>query len=629
MSVLSPPWPSQPSPWNGYSAASFSALAAPVIPPLSPPHSPFHPPTHSQSAFSALAASPPRRSTHPQTQHRQTPVPGPSAFGGLPQRNTRSLDRNDLVQILIYLSTLLPARFGKGKQIRLVIHGGAVMLLNTELARLAEATAAADGRAKQRTTTRDVDYIARSFASEWAQRYSVFDANDRLKQCIFETALQFGLGADWMNSDPDVALPMATDPTTGTVYDPIHAASIQPADALTVFTSPNGLLRLVSVTPFWTVALKMVRYNPVDRGDICILLRSGTQARQLHWTPALLENWLLGTCWAMGYSNYDQERIKEVRRRMIEVVAEANRWDPHAIADDGRGGFIPLRPGGGAYPPGAAYGYGGYGYMQPPPPMYNGQGQMPAGVGPGNDPRFHGPFQSPEHSPRSHTFPPSGPPSPFVLGPAPTPPPPVSPKKKKKSKTKTQTTAITQWPSSWTALPPSGSERWDPDSPEQWDADVWKTAEKEKKYGRMTSWLPFLRHTSSPPPKAGKRSKRQRRPPTPTFSDSEDSDSDSDDSDDSDWLPREQQRWGVLGRGAGGGGMGPVFQQNVADFMSNGMTPGPAHAPGAPMPGWNVPGALRSQQQSPQSWRYAPHPQTRPDVGGVAAGMNALGLYGV
>lgn len=85
------------------------------------------------------------------------------------------------------------------------------MLLNAELARLAAATAATDGRAKQRTTTRDIDYIARSFSSEWAQRYGVLDANDRLKQCIFETALQFGLGADWMNSDADVALPMATE----------------------------------------------------------------------------------------------------------------------------------------------------------------------------------------------------------------------------------------------------------------------------------------------------------------------------------------------------------------------------------------------------------------------------------
>ncbi|KAJ7279421.1 hypothetical protein C8J57DRAFT_1059066 [Mycena rebaudengoi] len=300
MSVLTPPWPSHPSHWNGHSAAAFSALAAPVIPPLTPPHSPFD----STHAFSALAAFSPPRPSHSHASHHPSPVPGPSAFGGLPQRNTRSLDRDTLVQILTHFSTLLPARFGNSRQIRLVIHGGAVMLLNPELARLAALTAAADGRTKQRTTTRDVDYIARSFASEWAQRYSVFDANERLKQCIFETAMQFGLGADWMNSDADVALPMATDPTTRSSYDPIYAASIQTGDSLAVFTSPNGLLKLVSVTPFWTVALKMVRYNPVDREDICILLRSGTQSRQLHWTPTLLETWLLGTCWGTLLMDY-------------------------------------------------------------------------------------------------------------------------------------------------------------------------------------------------------------------------------------------------------------------------------------------------------------------------------------
>lgn len=60
----------------------------------------------------------------------------------------------------------------------------------------------------------------------------------------------------------------------------------------------------MSVTPFWTVALKMVRYNPVDREDICILLRSGTQSRQLHWTPTLLETWLLGTCWGTLLMDY-------------------------------------------------------------------------------------------------------------------------------------------------------------------------------------------------------------------------------------------------------------------------------------------------------------------------------------
>ncbi|KAJ7769036.1 hypothetical protein B0H14DRAFT_2402574, partial [Mycena olivaceomarginata] len=272
-----------------------------------------------------------------------------------PQRNNRSLDRDALISILDFFSNLIPARFGNGRQIRLVVHGGAVMLLNAELARLAAATAATDARAKQRSTTRDIDYIARSFSSEWAQRYGVVDANDRLKQCIFETALQFGLGADWMNSDADVALPMATDPATGAVYDPIHAASIQMGDSLTVYTSPNGFLKLVSVTPFWTVALKMVRYNPADREDICILLRSGTLSGQLHWTPTRLELWLLGTCWAMGYAGYDSERIKQMRRRMIEVVAEANRWDPYAVADDGRGGVVPLHPAAVMYPGAAGY----------------------------------------------------------------------------------------------------------------------------------------------------------------------------------------------------------------------------------------------------------------------------------
>ncbi|KAJ6517140.1 hypothetical protein DFH09DRAFT_1099095 [Mycena vulgaris] len=634
MSVLSPQWPAQPPYWNGHSAASFSALAAPVIPPLHPYDSPFPSPTHGHSAFSALAASPPRGSTHPRRTPHQSPVPGPSAFGGVPPRNARSLDRDGLVQILTFLSTLLPAHFGNGQQIRLVIHGGAVMLLNADLAQLAAETAAIDGRAKQRTTTRDIDYIARSFSSEWAQRYGVYDANDRLKQCVFETAMQFGLGADWMNSDADVALPMATDPTTGAAYDPIHAASIQTADSLTVYTSPNGLLKLVSVTPFWTVALKMVRYNPVDREDICILLRSGTQMRQMHWTPARLEVWLLGACWAMGYTGYDHERIKEMRRRMIEVVAEVNRWDPDAVADDGRGGFIPLRPG---YPPGYEQGYG---YPQQAAPVYS---------YPGGDPYFSPPFRSPQHSPRPNTYPRSGPPSPFYLGPAPTPPPPPPPKKKKKTKKRAATTAVVTWPSQWTSASPAPfqqQERWDPESPERWNADV----AKEKKHGRMTSWIPFLKSSKSQPAlTTSKHSKRRRQYDADDYSDDSYSDSDSDDED----LRDRQLKWqGMgaatgMGMGMGDGGGGGAFQHNVADFMSSGMTPltvpraipGPGHV----LPGWNVPGA---QSQSPQPglypgphgrsqpWQYAaPHERQRSppgvDVNQVAAGMNALGLYGV
>ncbi|KAF7358522.1 hypothetical protein MVEN_00903100 [Mycena venus] len=649
MSVLSPQWPSQPSTWNGHhSAASFSALAAPVIPPLHPLDSPFPSPSHDLSSFNALAGSPPQRSSPPQTSRHQSPVPRPSAFGGVPQRNTRSLDRDGLIHILNFFSNLIPGHFGNGPQIRLVIHGGAVMLLNPELAKLAATTAATDGRANQRSTTRDIDYIARSFSSEWAQRYGVYDANDRLKQCIFETALQFGLGGDWMNSDADVALPMATDPATGAAYDPIHAASIQTCDALTVYTSPNGLLKLVSVTPFWTVALKMVRYNPADREDICILLRSGTLSRQYHWTPTRLEHWLLGTCWAMGYAGYDHERIKEMRRRMIEVVAEANRWDPDAVMDDGRGGVVPLRPATTMYP-GAAYGHG-YGYMHQPPnfnPMYN--------YYRGADPRVGSPFQSPVHSPRAHTFPPASSPPPFLLGPTPTPPPPPPPKKKKKQ---TQTTAVTTWPNKWTdlAVEAPQQQQWDPESTEKWEQDVRQTAAKEKKHGRMTSWIPFLKNSKSQPAlNASKKLSKRRQ-----YYDSEDEDDssseDDSDSDDEDWRYHERLKWGTAdhsqrrshSHAPAGISYASSFQHSVADFMSNGMTPIAAPAvmasgptaeqgqqPPPVLPGWNFPGA---QVQSPQPWTYQyahhRHPQERyrspqPDMNQVSAGMNALGLYGV
>jgi len=64
--------------------------------------------------------------------------------------------------------------------------------------------------------------------------------------------------------------------SSGKPYDPIYTASIQPNNVHlhTVFSSPNGMLTLVSVTPFWAVALKLVRYTKWDPGDICLLLRS-------------------------------------------------------------------------------------------------------------------------------------------------------------------------------------------------------------------------------------------------------------------------------------------------------------------------------------------------------------------
>jgi hypothetical protein len=193
----------------------------------------------------------------------------------LPARNETELSRDMLMTVLTYLSTLIPAQFN-GHPVRLVVHGGACMLLHPGLYTLSQEHrhTTSDGMTlARRTTTRDVDYINRAFAAEW-HRVGVSDATERLQNCIKATARRFGLGADWMNSDADVALPMAQGPN-GTTYDPIHADSIRQnnIDLHTIFTSPNSQLSLVSVTPFWAVALKLVRYTRWDPGDICLLLR--------------------------------------------------------------------------------------------------------------------------------------------------------------------------------------------------------------------------------------------------------------------------------------------------------------------------------------------------------------------
>jgi len=62
---------------------------------------------------------------------------------------------------------------------------------------------------------------------------------------------------------------------TNTPYDPIYTAAVQPnnVDLHTIYTSPNMRLTLISVTPFWAVSLKLVRYTKWDRVDVCLLLR--------------------------------------------------------------------------------------------------------------------------------------------------------------------------------------------------------------------------------------------------------------------------------------------------------------------------------------------------------------------
>jgi len=105
------------------------------------------------------------------------------------------LSRDNLFSILDDLSVRLLKVFSR--PIRLVVHGGAVMILHPTLA-----------SSTTRRTTRDVDFIQRSFVVEM-RNLGVFDAEARLQQCIEATAAKYGLGTDWFNAHADVALPMA------------------------------------------------------------------------------------------------------------------------------------------------------------------------------------------------------------------------------------------------------------------------------------------------------------------------------------------------------------------------------------------------------------------------------------
>ncbi|KAF8880307.1 hypothetical protein BD779DRAFT_1473937 [Infundibulicybe gibba] len=102
---------------------------------------------------------------------------------------------------------------------------------------------------------------------------------------VYNSRPTFRLGADWMNSDADIALPMAID-----------------------------------VTPFWAVALKLVRYTKWDPGDICLLLRHGTALTSMTWTTELLEGWLRQFCAPMRYTSYDAAKIAEMRGRIAHAI---------------------------------------------------------------------------------------------------------------------------------------------------------------------------------------------------------------------------------------------------------------------------------------------------------------------
>lgn len=110
----------------------------------------------------------------------------------LKAHNDVNLGRHNVYHILDYLSELLFDTFRR--RVSLVVHGGIVMVLHERLA--------------CRDDTRDIDFCLRSFVPEYT-KLGYPDAEARLNSCISHTAKKFGLGADWMNSHADVALPMA------------------------------------------------------------------------------------------------------------------------------------------------------------------------------------------------------------------------------------------------------------------------------------------------------------------------------------------------------------------------------------------------------------------------------------
>jgi len=219
--------------------------------------------------------------------------------------NDIPLTRTLLKQALSDLSERLYRSFRR--QVRLVVHGGAVMVLHPSFT--------------HRESTQDVDYIHRSFVKEYSA-LGFPDVEQRLRGCIAETACRFNLGADWMNDHADVALPMAID-QHGCKYDPIFydATQHQSAAALTIFNERG--LALVAVPWPWAVALKLVRYAKKDPDDCGAVLRLGSLQRGYRWTVDVLERWLAERCWPMQYCKYAPQQKAQLRERLKDALARA------------------------------------------------------------------------------------------------------------------------------------------------------------------------------------------------------------------------------------------------------------------------------------------------------------------
>ncbi|CAL1702887.1 unnamed protein product [Somion occarium] len=225
----------------------------------------------------------------------------------LKEHNDVLLDRDNLSAILGHFSEGLYRSFA-GRQVRLVVHGGAVMVLHRRLA--------------CRDSTRDIDFCLRPFVTK-CRKAGIYDAEAQLNSCIISTAKHFGLGADWMNSHADVALPVAYH-ANGKPYYPVYEDAYRPENiSINTIYESRGLV-LIGVSWSWAVALKLVRYQKSDPYDIARILTLGYHQKGVQWTRTILENWLKDMCGAMGYERYPPQLMEETRERMRHAIRLTN-----------------------------------------------------------------------------------------------------------------------------------------------------------------------------------------------------------------------------------------------------------------------------------------------------------------
>ncbi|KAN0132169.1 hypothetical protein V8E53_009935 [Lactarius tabidus] len=219
--------------------------------------------------------------------------------------NDIPLTRNLLKVILEDLSERLYHFFGR--QVHLIVHGGAVMVLHPSFT--------------HRESTRDINYIHRAFVTEH-RALGFTDAEECLRSCIAETAAKFDLGADWMNGHADIGLPMALD-QFGRTYDPIFNASTRRQNSVPMTIFNKRGLQLVAVPWPWAMALKFVCYAKQDPVDCAAVLRLGVAQRGIWWTVAGLEQWIMERCWPMGYSAYQPPQRAQLRARIQDALTRA------------------------------------------------------------------------------------------------------------------------------------------------------------------------------------------------------------------------------------------------------------------------------------------------------------------